>query len=356
MNTSGLAGLLLLALLFSSSPASAKDIGIAEVYSNIHSADVTIHADIPYSNLSLDAALYRDGEVLETRHLVIGEILPGSDLTKIIKWNLPSPDRSNYRVQVTLSSGGSRIDTGSYNFSYGWIGVQWIVISAILPDSRGVSVLLKPQFSQEPVLADIEYMLVDGDTVVKKLTDRRMTISSVSAFSKEWNVIMLKNHPYSVRVRVRLPDTIVAGSADFVAADSVDITELYRDANGASVTLAGTSRVPFNGSVRFTVSKGGRVVEDVTKKSPVLMAGDDETIEVMWGSRLPPGVYELSVEVLSSDGSRLDRWDTLLEAEERAAYNRSATPTAAVPGPDILIAIISVLFIAAILSIPRSGR
>jgi hypothetical protein len=79
----------------------------------------------------------------------------------------------------------------------------------------------------------------------------------------------------------------------FVAKDDTTITETYEDETGASATVLGNLRVPFTGRLRFTLSQNGIVLETIEKKTPVLLAGKDETVEISWNKTLNPGIYQL---------------------------------------------------------------
>lgn len=315
--------------------ASAEDINIIDVYSNMDSADITLHAGEYYANITIDADLIFEEEVLASKKFIIEEAFPDTDITKVASWNIRNFEDGFYITRMTLSMDGSVLETGYYNFSYGTPTLPRIYIKDIIPDSSGVSVILSPyrtQYGTEAVLIDVEFMLVDRDTVIYQTTERRVSVVQATSLSKNWNVRLENNHPYSTRVKVKVPsarsrDAVIARSEDFTAKDDARITELYRDETGASATVLGLSQVPFTGSIVFTVSKDGETIEEILEKSPVLMSEDDETIEVTWSSRLPAGTYELSVKVVGNDGDVLDRWDTIIEAEESRYENVSATPT-----------------------------
>ena len=324
--------------------AGAEDIRIIDLYSDIESADVTLHSERDYANVTIGADLIFGEDVLKSKEFIIGETLAGTDITKVMSWDIGSPEDGFYIVRMTMFVGGRVLEREYYNFSYGW-GIQEIpkvFIKDINSDSSGVSVILRPNIprigsEQEFVLADVEYMLVDEDTVIYKTTDRRVTVVQAMTLSKNWNVRLENNNNYSTRVKVRISsprdfgippgDTVIASSEDFTAMDDARITELYRDDTGASATVLGLSQVPFTGEIVFTVSKDNETVEVIQERSPILMLEDDETIEVTWNKRLPTGLYGLSVTLLGNDGDVVDVWDTVIEAEEKRDENESTVPT-----------------------------
>ena len=316
-------------MLMSVQSASAEDINIVDVYSDIDSTDITIHSGEHYTDITLKAELIFKGNVLETKQFHIDEVSSDTDITKIAFWDLTNPKEGFYRTIMTMSMDGSVLETKYYNFSYGWQAMPGVSIKDIVPDSSGISIILAPYSTltgSKPVLADVEYMLVDGDTVIYRTTDSRVTVVQATPLSKDWNVLLDNNHDYSTRIKARISsprDAVIAQSEDFTSKDDVRITELYRDETGASATVEGYSQVPFDGYVVFTVTKDGAVIEDVREKSPILTTGDDETIEIIWTRKLAAGIYGLSVEVIGNDGDILDRWDTVIESD----YDSSADAT-----------------------------
>ncbi|MBW6518656.1 MAG: hypothetical protein K0A89_09180 [ANME-2 cluster archaeon] len=328
-----LLSLIILACIFLP-PTMAEDIAIIDVYSDIDSADITLHSGGQYTDITIDAELIFDKKVIATRQFSIPSVEADSDITKVISWDIANPKEGFYRTRMTLSIDGSLLETQYFNFSYGWQALPGISITDIVPDSSGISVILAPYSTltgPKPVLADVEFMLVDGDTVIYRTMDNRITVVQATPLTKDWNVLLENNHNYSTRVKARISsprEAVIAQSQHFTATDDARITELYRDETGASATVLGNSQVPFNGHIVFTVTKDDAVVEEVREKSPLLTTGDDETIEVIWSRKLAAGIYGLSVKVMGNDGNVLDRWDTVIESD----YNNSADATP-VPTP-----------------------
>ncbi len=330
-------------LLMSVQSAIAEDINIVDVYSDIDSTDITIHSGEQYMDITLKSELIFDGRVLESKQFYIDKISSDTDVTKIAFWDITNPKEGFYRTKMTMSMGGSLLETEYYNFSYGWQALPGVSIKDIVPDSSGISVILAPYSTltgSKPVLADVEYMLVDGDTVIYRTTDNRVTVVQATPLSKDWNVLLENNHDYSTRVKARISspkDAVIAQSKDFTSKDDVRITELYRDETGASATVEGYSQVPFDGYVVFTVTKDDTIIEEVREKSPILTTADDETIEIIWTRKLAAGIYGLSVEVIGNDGDILDRWDTVIESDYDSSADATPEPTPTdTPGFDII--------------------
>jgi hypothetical protein len=320
-------------MLISVHSANAEDINIVYVYSDIDSTDITIHSGEHYTDIILKAELIFIGNVLESKQFHIDEVSSDTDITKIAFWEITNPEEGFYRTRMTMSMDGSVLETKYYNFSYGWQAMPGVSIKDIVPDSSGISIILAPYTTTvgtKPVLADIEYMLVDGDTVIYRTTDSRVTVVQATPLSKDWNVLLENNHDYSTRVKARISspkDAVIAQSEDFTSKDDVRITELYRDETGASATVEGYSQVPFDGYVVFIITKDDTIIEEVREKSPILTTGDDETIEIIWSRKLAAGIYDLSVEVIGNDGDILDRWDTVIDSDYDSSADATPEPT-----------------------------
>lgn len=342
-----------LLLLFTSiQPASAQDINIIDIYSDVDSADFTIHANENYENIVVRSNLIFDGEVISSEQFNIDEISPDADITKVAFWDI-KPEEGYYRTEIVMSINGNAVETRYSNFSYGRAAIPKIYIKDIVPDSMGISIILSPKIGAlgaEPVLADVEYMLVDGDTVVYQTKDNRINVVQATPLSKNWNIRLDNDHEYSTRVKVRIAsptDVVIARSETFEAKDDAKITELYKDETGASATLLGQSQVPFAGNIVFTVTKNSNVIEEITEKSPILMSGDDETIEIAWNEKLAAGIYELTLTVVGNDGDVLDRWDTVIEVEEDIFVDETTEPAPTEESPGLTIfSIISLLIVA----------
>jgi len=99
--------------------ASIEDIEVVDLYSNIDSADVTLHPEVHLTDITIDAELMLEGDVLRRERFVIDEALPGTGIPKVVSWDLKSPEDGFYIARMPLSMDGSALDTRYYNFSYG---------------------------------------------------------------------------------------------------------------------------------------------------------------------------------------------------------------------------------------------
>jgi F0F1-type ATP synthase alpha subunit len=107
----------------------------------------------------------------------------------------------------------------------------------------------------------------------------------------------------------------------FRATDDAIITETYQDETGASATIKGNSRVPFEGSLQFILSQKGVILNTTEKRTPILLTGDDETVEITWNNTLEPGVYQLRTVLKGRLGAVKDMEENVIEAKPRVKSN-----------------------------------
>ncbi|MBC7085503.1 MAG: hypothetical protein H5T43_03945, partial [Methanomethylovorans sp.] len=206
-----------------------------------------------------------------------------------------------------------------------------IKVDDFIANSQGFSIMITPV---EAVLFDMEYMLLDGNEVVYSKTEKKIGLHTTpQEISKNWNIVLSNNKEYSGRVKIKLSKPFSASMAftePFVAKDDVMISETYEDNIGASATIEGKSQVPYEGFVRFKVLKHiegteYQLIDEKEVKSPVLLVGDDETIEAIWDQRLEEGRYKLIVEVVGNDGDILDRRERIIETKVKSVNTTNIT-------------------------------
>jgi hypothetical protein len=164
-------------------------------------------------------------------------------------------------------------------------------------------------------------MLVQGDRALYVTREKAVPISGLMSMAVQkdykWKPILENGQIYEGRVKIveLNHNQTRAFMSPFVAIEDAQITETYQDETGASATVMGDSRVPFEGLLRFTLSGGGEVLNITEKKTPVLLSGDDETVEITWNSTLEPGVYQLQTALIGQDGSIVDLQENIIEAK-----------------------------------------
>jgi hypothetical protein len=340
-------------------PASAADSSpavktgtahIAELYSDLDSFDVTLYSDKPYEHLTLEVILLNPAgnneEVLARQVFPMDNLPANTRVTKVGFWDIRNAQRGAYRIRVSLIENGQVLTASKYDFTYGDNSVSRLRVGNLIANSEGISIVLSPV---EPVLFDIEYMLVDGNNVVYTTEKDNVSLTSIpEMFSTTWGTLLENNKEYQGRVKLKInsseAETLVS-TRSFNARDNAEITDIYKDETGASATVYGRSQVPFEGNLVFnvyklkndTVESSSEPVESIREKVPVLLEGDDETVEVAWKQRLQEGVYRLEIELLGNSGEVIEHRETVIESNlspysNASAVNNSTSGTAASGG------------------------
>lgn len=120
------------------------------------------------------------------------------------------------------------------------------------------------------------------------------------------------------------------------AGQDAEITDVYGDSNGATVTVEGASEIPLRGRVHITVERDGEVVQDREVDAPVVLEGNEETVEVEWGRDLEPGDYVVRAELRIERGT-IDRAGNVFTVE-RPLPGPTPTPAQNSPGPGVAAA------------------
>lgn len=310
------------------SPAGeASSARIAEFYSDLESFDVTLYSDRPYEHLNLEVILIRpvgnDEEVLARQVFPVDKLPANTRITKVGVWDVRNAERGAYSVRGSLIENGQVLSKSKYDFTYGTHSVSKLRIGDLISNSEGVSVVLSPV---EAVLFDLEYMLVDGNNVVYTTKRDNMSLTSIpKTFSASWGTLLENNREYQGRVKIKVyspKEELFVSTKPFIARDNAEITDIFKDETGASATIIGRSQVLFEGSLVFIVhmlkndtwANTSEPVDSIREKVPVLLNGDDETVEVAWKQRLQKGVYRLEIELLGNSGEVIEHRETIIES------------------------------------------
>lgn len=337
---------LLILFIMSISPASAANSSsageknqaqIVELYSDIESFDVTLHLGQQAENLKLEAILVKPSGIHEeilARQVFSIDKLPGNtEITKVGFWNIFNPERGAYIIRARILDKEKGLSEAEYSFVYGSNSPARLQINDLAPNSQGISVALS---AREASLFDIEYMLIDSSNITFLTKAEKLPLTSIpEIFSASWGTLLQNNKEYTGRVKIQVysPERAFITSAEnFTARDDAEITDVYQDETGASATVFGRSQVPFDGNLIFSVYKQGDIsekgsqnlVESAKAKVPVLLNGDDETVEVAWSQRLSKGIYRLEIELLGNDGDVIERRETIIESNLSQAPNASS--------------------------------
>ncbi|VVB71548.1 Uncharacterised protein [uncultured archaeon] len=284
---------------------------IRDLFSSIDSTDVTIYGNMNGVDLQLD--LIFGGVVLQTRNMTLDG--PG---TRIIRWSPFQAEKGNYDVCASFWKNGSRTTKKCYSFYYGGVEPVRFDVRDFRADSRGMHLAIS---ARDPTIVDIYYMLAVGSKAVYVTREEAVPISGsyASAVQRDyaWKQILEDGQEYAGRVKIveLNHNQTRAFMNSFVAKEDAKITETYQDETGASATVFGNSRVPFEGYLRFELSQNGKMLNITEKKTPVLLTDDDETVEISWNKTLQPGIYQLRTILHGQDGSIIDLEENVIEAK-----------------------------------------
>jgi hypothetical protein len=296
---------------------------ITDLFSSLESSDVTVTGDAQGSTLQIQ--ILKDGTILQTRSFA----LDGPAIWVITWPSIMNAGDGNYQACAKLSRDGEAISSMCYSFLYGDIVPIRFDVRDFDADSRGIHMALS---SQDPSIVDITYMLISGNKAIYAITTLSVSISggfaSASQIDEPWRQILVSGKEYSGRVKIfeRSKNQTRAFMNSFVAREDATITETYEDETGASATVMGSSRVPFEGRLRFILTENGTRLEDVEKKTPVLLTGDDETVEISWNRTLNPGLYQLEIQLIGRDGQLKDLETNVIEAQPIARPQNVTAP------------------------------
>lgn len=328
-------------------PASASDLelvqagagdegkakaSIKELYSDLEAFDISVYSEKAEEGLSLEAFLVRKErgeETLLSNKTFTLDFLPARTRSiRVGLWNVSGNEEGVYLLKARLFQKGKLISSAEYEFIYGRKSLPKFRINDLLANSEGISVVLSPG---EPSLFDIEYLLVDkGEVIYLKKLEKASLSELPKSFSASWGTLLENEKDYLARVKFKIysPKTdFIAYTRAFTAKDNAEITDIFEDESGASATVYGLSQVPFEGTLNFKVFAFEKksdlsepafpepeILESAQTRVPVLLTGEDETVEVSWSRRLPEGIYRLEIELLGDDGELLERKETIIES------------------------------------------
>ena len=342
---------LMLAITLAFIAASAQAQEVFDIYSDLQSCEVTVKGDAAGCRLQVDLSSAKEG-FIQARTLN----LDGSG-TWIVPWDVSGAEEGSYGACAKLIKEGEVVSEKCTNFYYGGrVDIRFDVRDAHA-DYRGMTLLV---YSEDLAVVDIYYTLVKGDKAVYISKRESVPIAgsygSPSDLSLEWKQLLENGEEYKGRVKIveKKNGQTRAFMNSFVARDDAEITDTYEDETGASATVMGRSRVPFEGSLSFDLYQKGTLLTSVEEKTPILLAGDDETVEISWNETLDPGIYQLTIQLIGNDGDVIDLEESIIEAEipprpqaveTPAEEDGSGTSTMVMAAAILLIAAVSVFVI-----------
>jgi len=325
-------------------PVQAQE--IVDLYSDIQSCDITVEGDL--KGCTLDVDLISPDGLLRSKSLALNG--PG---TWIVTWNVPQAEEGSYQTCARLLKEGEVLSDKCFDFYYGGLSYLRFDVRDFQADQRGIRILV---YSEDLAVVDIYYMLIKDNKALYVSKETSVPISSgvraPTQLSWDWKQLLENNVEYSGRIKVvEIKDNRTRSFMNtFIARDDADITDTYEDESGASATILGKSRVPFEGYLIFNLTQNGTFIESVTKKTPVLLTDDDETVEISWKETLDPGIYHLNIVLRGNDGDLTDFEERIIEAEPRTQAfvseeikepeKSSSVPIAAIVAIPIILAVV----------------
>jgi hypothetical protein len=342
-----LAYLFAVALITISATTQAQE--VVEIYSDLQSCDATVEGEA--EGCFLDVGLLFQGRSIQNKTLALDG--PG---TWIFTWDVPRAEEGPYSVCAQLEKDGKSISQRCFDFYYGGRTDIRFDVRDFHADRKGTNLLI---YSDDLAVVDIYYMLIDDGKALYISKDEAVPISgsmrSPAEINRVWKQLLENNQNYSGRVKIveTKNGQKRAFMNAFVAKDDAEITDTYEDETGASATVMGKSMVPFRGSLRFELYEDGKLTTSVEENTPILLSGDDETIEVSWNGTLDPGLYQLKIFLLGNDGDVIDLSESVIEAELRqntseaveTSEEKNSSPTTKAVGALILIALAVVVYL-----------
>jgi hypothetical protein len=317
---------------------------VVDIYSDLQSCDVTVTGDVAGCVLQLDLSSRKAGPI-QTKTLDLDG--PG---TWVATWDVGGAEDGSYTACAKLIREGEAISEKCSDFHYGGrVSIRFDVRDSHA-DHRGMTLLV---YSGDPAVVDIYYMLLEGDKAVYVSKRESVPISgsygSPSDLSLEWKQLLENGREYGGRVKIveKKNGQTRAFMNRFTAIDDAEITDTYQDETGASATVMGSSRVPFEGSLRFDLRQNGAPLVTVEERTPILLAGDDETVEISWNGTLEPGIYRLTIQLLGNDGEVIDMEESIIEAKIPPRPPAVAPPQEEGGGGALTIALVVTILVAA---------
>jgi len=283
---------------------------IVDIYSDLQSCDVTVSGTGGGDLLKVE--LSNSGKVLQSGILALDG--PG---TWVARWDKMPSKEGPYSARAALFRNGSLLSEKSFDFHHGGQVPVKFDVRDFQADSSGVHLLI---YSQDLAIVDIYHMLIKDGKALYVAHESPFSISDgIRNIDLDWKQLLARGEQYSGRVKIveKGAGQTRAFMTSFLAREDARITDTYEDETGASATILGDSLTPFYGTLRFLLSQDGMSLATLEKKAPVLLKGDDETIEVSWNKTLDPGIYQLKIQLLDSEGMLTDFTEKVIEAEAR---------------------------------------
>lgn len=289
----------------------------------------------PLEATSVDAEflLTRDGEVIDSGEANNVVVSTPTGLER--SWDEVPLDGGSEYVSVALleADGGTRLLTDRF------AARPDASLSSFSADEDSAELKVEGE-SQVPLDGSLRVTLRrDGSTVSESV---RVLPPLLAGDSDEveiiWNDVLEPGGYTAVAELMSGDATVAIGSVAFEARQDAKITDVFGDSNGATVTVGGDSGIPLDGSVEITLERGGEALQSTEVPAPVVLDGNEETVEVEWSGELEPGDYVVRAE-LDAVERTLDRAGNVFSVEEPAPTPSPTDEEQGAPGPGPLAAL-----------------
>ncbi len=320
---------------------------IVDFFSDFTTSEVTIKS----SQIHQGKAVFElmNGEKVVESQEVPFETKAGEQVSKVILWQ-NKPQHDYYTAQVSLYNDTAIHDKKSYQVSYGTVAMPSFHVVDFSPSNKGVQLLLRPF---NPGAVDIKIELLDKNDIVYTKTEKDVYLTANKELKITWPFLLADNGEYTVRAKILMhrlyaSPLINTYIAVFTASDEVEILhdDVEVDEYGASITLRGKSRVPFDGFIEVT-ARNRATNETKTYRQQIeeiLVSGKEDTAGVVWKG-LAPGTYDVEIKAVNQQNTALDTYETVLRIHEEDKAPETP-PVKSTPGFTALVLLIAVLAVA----------
>ncbi len=325
--------LVLIICIFAFVDSASANLEIVNFFSDFTSSEVTIKSSQYHQGRAVFELLY-GGNVVES-HEVPFKVNAGEQVSKVVLWD-KKPQHDYYTAKVSLYNDTQLHDNKSYEVSYGTVSMPSFHVVDFSPSNKGVQLLLRPF---NPSAVDIKIELIDNHDIVYTETKKDVSLLANTELKMDWPFLLTSDKKYTVRAeilthRLYAEPLINTYVSFFTASDDVEILpdDVEVDEYGASVTLRGKSRVPFDGFIDVT-ARNRETNETQTyrqKLEDILVSGNEDTAGVVW-KEMAPGTYDVEIQAVNKSNVSLDKYDTVLRIPEVPVAVETA-PTKSTPG------------------------
>ncbi|MDO8724703.1 MAG: hypothetical protein Q7J35_01380 [Candidatus Methanoperedens sp.] len=342
--------ILLVTAIFAIISSAAAQVEIADFFSDFTSSDVTLNSTSDFQGKAIFELFYA-GTPVES-HDVPVDIKAGGTTTKVIIWK-KNPQQDYYTAKVSILEGSTVLSSRSFQVSYGTVSMPGFHVIDFSPTNTGVLLLLRPF---DPSSVDVKIELLDNNDIVYSNVKENIYLTVNQEVSLTWPFLLEGKKEYTVRSKIYTHRLYAAPLVNtyvshFTATDDVEILhdDVEVDEYGASVTIRGNSRVPFDGAI---VVNAKNKVTGETKTyhqalEEILVSGKEDTAGVVWKG-IAPGTYDIEILAVNKENMTLDKYETVMRIPEPPAP-AATTPVNRSPGFAALISMIVLIAAARLL-------